>query len=143
LKRPTVNKSDQYFGKIIKYIPTEVVAGYVAASGFVKVLHPPHSQFTWFCIISIGLLVLTPLYFLMSTSASINSYRHAVAGTIAFAAWVFATGGPFQASCGDKLDCWYSPAIGSIVLIFVCLSLPFLERLVPDRAEHVVGPDRR
>jgi len=93
LKRPTVNKDDHYFGKIIKYIPTEVVAGYVTLSGFVKVLHPPHSQFTWFCILSIGLLVLTPLYFLVSTSASINSYRHAVAGTIAFAVWVFATGG--------------------------------------------------
>jgi hypothetical protein len=135
LKRPTVNKDDHYFGKIIKYIPTEVVAGYVTLSGFVKVLHPPHSQFTWFCILSIGLLVLTPLYFLVSTSASINSYRHAVAGTIAFAVWVFATGGPFQASCGNPNDCWYSPAIGSIVLGLVCLTLPFIERIVPDRVE--------
>ena len=133
MKRPTVNPGDPYFGKIIKYIPTEIVAGYVALSGFVKALPPPYSQFKWFCIISIGLLILTPVYFLFVTRGSTNSYRHAVAGTIAFAVWVFASGGPFQAYCVGKPpeQCWYSPFIGSIVLTFVCLALPVVESVVP------------
>jgi hypothetical protein len=53
-------------------------------------------------------------------------------GTLAFAAWVFATGGPFEhfQITPDGGAGWYSRTIGSIVLVIVCLALPLVERLL-------------
>jgi hypothetical protein len=65
------------------------------------------------------------------------SLAHPVAGALAFAAWVFATGGPFERfqMSADGTTGWYHRAIGSIVLVLVlvCLSLPLVERLFPQR----------
>ena len=130
MKRPTVNKSDEYFGKIVKYIPTEIVAGYVALSGFIKAL-PMQLQFGWCCFVTLVLLILTPAYLRRSTQDASTSRAHAVCGTIAFAAWVFATGGLFERFQITGNGGWYHRAMGSIVLVLVCLSLPLIENLVP------------
>jgi hypothetical protein len=124
MRRPTVKKTDPYLAKLVKYIPTEVVMAYVAASGFIKSSANGH-QFMWFCIVSVTLLVLTPLYLFKSTQSSPTCYKHCVAGMLAFAAWVFATGGPFERwQFTSTYPGWYSRGIGSVVLIIVCLSLP-------------------
>ena len=135
MKRPTVDKSDDYFGKIVKYIPTEIIAGYVALSGFVKALPMP-LQFRWFCFVTLALLILTPAYLIRSTQDASSSRAHAVCGTIAFAAWVFATGGLFERFQVTDSGGWYHRAIGSIVLVLVCLSLPIIENLVPASTQH-------
>jgi hypothetical protein len=132
MARPTVKRNDPYVAKLVKYIPTEVVMAYVAASGFIATADS--HKVMWFCIVSITLLVLTPLYLFRSTRSSENCYKHCVAGTLAFAAWVFATGGPFE-HFGPPAspNGWYRRAIGSVVLILVCLSLPLVDGLVPER----------
>lgn len=124
-RRPTAARSDSYLTRIITYIPTEIIAAYVAVSGIVKSL-PDSQQFLWFSISAVALLLLTPLWIL--DAASQKSLQHpvgqAVAATLAFAAWVFATGGPFN----RFIHTWYHPAMGSLVLVFVCLCLPMVER---------------
>ena len=135
MKRPTVNNSDEYFGKIVKYIPTEIVAGYVALSGFIKAL-PMRLQFGWFCFVTLVLLLLTPVYLWRSTQGASSSHTHAVAGTIAFAAWVFATGGLFERFQVTETGGWYHRAMGSIVLVLVCLSLPLIENLFSARTQQ-------
>ena|SRR6266550_1784577 len=134
MPRPTVKANDSYSSKLIKYIPTEIVMGYVALSGGIKTF-ANGQEFTWFCVISITLLVFTPLYLFKATQSSKSCYKHCVAGTLAFAAWVFATGGPFERfqTVGAHVG-WYNRGIGSLVLILVCLSLPLVEGFVPERA---------
>ena len=131
MKRPTAGSGDSYVSKMVVYIPTEIIAGYVAVSGFIKGL-PPTQQFLWFCIVSGALLVLTSIYLFAATSrpGKKKSISHPVTGAIAFAAWVFATGGPFEKFqiTPDGSTGWYSRTIGSIVLVIVCLTLPLLER---------------
>lgn len=132
IKRPTVKQDDTYLTKMVKYIPTEIVAAYVALSGFIKTL-PLNQQFMWFCIAAVALLVFTPVYLAISTATprKSKSIVHPLTGVLAFAAWVFATGGPFEryAMSPDGSSGWYSRGVGSIVLILVCLSLPVVERL--------------
>jgi hypothetical protein len=135
MTRPKAKPGDPYVSKLVKYIPTEIIAGYVALSGFIKLLPAPQ-QFTWFCIVSIALFVITPVYLWVATSepGKKNSWAHAVAGALAFAAWVFATGGPFERfqMNAEGTSGWYHRAIGSIVLVLVCLCLPLIERLFPQ-----------
>src|SRR5262245_53939626 len=95
--RPMADAHDPYLAKIVKFIPAEVIAAYVAVSGFIKAL-PSQHQFLWFSIVSVFLLLVTPLWLFRTTGARMSEgcIRHSVAGTIAFAAWVFATGGLFE-----------------------------------------------
>ena len=122
---------------MVIYIPTEIIAGYVAVSGFIKGL-PPKQQFTWFCIVSIAMLVLTPLYLAYATSlpGKKKSIAHPATSALAFAAWVFATGGPFERFqiTPDGSAGWYSRTIGSIVLVIVCLALPLVEKALSGSA---------
>jgi hypothetical protein len=135
MTRPTAKPNDPYVSKVVKYVPTEIIAGYVALSGFIKLLPGPQ-QFTWFCIVSIFLLLITPLYLSAATNepGKKSSLAHPVAGALAFAAWVFATGGPFERfqMSADGTSGWYHRALGSIVLVLICLSLPLIERFFPQ-----------
>lgn len=133
MKRPTAAPGDNYVSRMVIYIPTEIIAAYVAVSGFIKAL-PARQQFPWFCAVSIGMLILTPLYLsaAISRPAKKKSIGHPITGAIAFAAWVFATGGPFEhyQLSADGSTGWYNRTIGSIVLVLICLSLPVIERLL-------------
>lgn len=136
MKRPTASSGDSYVSKIVTYIPTEIIAAYVAVTGFIKALPGPQ-QFPWACAVAIALLVLTPIYLsaAIARPGKKKSLGHPITGAIAFAAWVFATGGPFERFqiSADGSSGWYSRTIGSIVLVFVCLSLPLLEKTLSSR----------
>ena len=132
--RPKVEPSDPYLSKLVKYIPADVIAAYVAIYGFIKLLETKEQQFVWHSIVAGVLLFATPLWILYTARSSDErpTVSQAVAGTIAFAAWVFAIGGPFEMfqKTKDNPDGWYHRAQGSIVLILVCLFLPLTERVL-------------
>jgi hypothetical protein len=65
-----------------------------------------------------------------SDSGKKSSLHHPVAGVLAFAAWAFASGGPFMQFQ------WYDRTMGSIVLVLVCLCLPLIERVLPSKNEN-------
>jgi hypothetical protein len=131
MNRPKVQPTDSYFTKIVKYIPTEIVAGYVALSGFILGgIDSQQEQYIYLWVVSIALLILTPLYLHIATSESgkTSSLRYPVAGALAFAAWAFASGGPFMQFQ------WYDRTLGSIILVLVCLCLPLIERALPSKS---------
>jgi hypothetical protein len=126
-RRPVARPTDSYLAKIITYIPTEIIAAYVAISGLIKSLQPVRIQYPVFWIVAGILLLITPLWILSSHDRGKPRQRgHALAATLAFAAWVFATGGPFNQFLLSDANPggWYHPTQGSIVLIIVCLLLP-------------------
>jgi phosphoglycerol transferase MdoB-like AlkP superfamily enzyme len=138
--RPRVNPGDLYLARVVKYIPTEVIMAYVASIGFVKTLAGTQQRL-WSWLIAISLLVLTPVWTMRAASVTgqPTPTHQVIAATVAFAAWTFATGGPFEQFQ------WYTRALGSIVLILTCLCLPIVEWLVPDSilAKPSVRPDER
>jgi len=99
---------DGYSGRVLKYIPAEVVAVYIAVQGAIGAAGPagPNGTLLW---IAFGvLLVLTPVYLWRVTH--VTKALQLVISTVSFAVWVFSLGGPF-ASCA-----WYQPLYGAVLL---------------------------
>jgi hypothetical protein len=120
---PDAKPTDSYFEKLVKYIPADIVAGYVAISG---ILTEHNNQPLWLTWSVFGVLLgLTPLYVCYRKTEPpgfvFSKTFHWVTACIAFTAWVFALGGPFATFT------WYQPYLGSIVLILTTLIIPVLE----------------
>lgn len=109
------DKRADYLGRLVGYIPAEIVAIYLAAAGFTEAAGSTRQMWLW--IIFIACAVLTPIYFLIATRDKKRKkgplYIQVALATVAFPVWVFAIGGPFLAFA------WYRGFIASIVLIFV------------------------
>ena len=86
---------DDYWGRLIKYIPAEVVALYVSATGIVPANHTDSNFYLWiifgFCFIA------TPLYFIGVTRDPANGplWLQVLLASIAFPVWAYALGGVF------------------------------------------------
>jgi hypothetical protein len=105
---------DGYFDRIIKYIPADIVAGWVALDGFSKTL-PPVALWALFGIVA----VLSYFWMLKQTrqEGQPPAIRQALIATASFAVWAFALqSGPF-----DTLT--YDPQYGSIALILYTLGI--------------------
>jgi hypothetical protein len=114
---------DDFMARVVKYIPTEIVGLYVAASGLVAGGTNEPSRLLWYVFGACALL--TPLYLWRFTREPAAGkgplWIQVILGTIAFPTWVFALGGPFV------LLAWYSPKVAALVLIFVTFGLGFIE----------------
>lgn len=117
---------DAYLTKVVKYIPAEVVAAYVAASRALQGAEGEIPLETLLWAVTIVLAALTPLWILFA-AADPGKPRpdfQAGAATAAFVCWVFALGGPFE------LQPWYRPVYGTLVLILATLVMPLIEKAV-------------
>jgi hypothetical protein len=110
---------DGYFDRLFKYIPAELVAGYIFVLEVVKQLTNAReirvfhwSLFAVFCI-------LTPLY-LWRVQKVIKFQQHIIS-MLSFVIWVFALGGPFA------LYSWYNPVYGAILLPVFTLIIAVVE----------------
>jgi hypothetical protein len=124
---PDTTPGGSYGEKLLKYIPADIVAGWVALSG---ILVQSASSVPWWLGWAVfgALLLLTPFYvcYIKTTPPGLTSNKifHWVTACVAFSAWVFALGtaGPFGALA------WYRPVYGSVVLVIVTLTIPVTER---------------
>ncbi len=113
-------KPDGFLQKIVKYIPTEIVAAYVAIP---SLLDQDKSKWIIFYI----LLGITPLYtwFFTKQPGLTKPIYQTITAPIAFTVWAFALGGPFE-----KLkEAWTEPKIGSVVMILTTILIPLAERI--------------
>ncbi len=110
---------DGYFDRLFKYIPAELVAGYIFVLGVVKQLTDvgeirifQWSLFIVFCI-------LTPLY--LWRVQKVRKIQQHIISLLSFVVWVFALGGPFE------LSGWYYPVYGAILLPVFTLIVAIIE----------------
>jgi hypothetical protein len=115
-----VPEVDSYFTKILKYIPAEIISGYVAINAIFKSISDVSIVFHW--IVVAALTALTALYIWRLTNEPQKpvAVSQIVISTIAFVVWVFALGGPF-AEMG-----WYQYYYGAILLVMYTLAVPVL-----------------
>ncbi len=120
---PDSKATDSYFEKLVKLIPADIVAAYVAIAGLLSEHNNQPLWLTW--SVFGGLLALTPLYvcYIKTDPPGLVSSKtfHCLTSCLAFTAWVFALGGPFATLK------WYQPYLGSICLILVTLIIPVIE----------------
>jgi hypothetical protein len=111
---------DSYFTKILKYIPAEIISGYVAIDAIFKSIANVSTVFQW--IIVGAMTVLTALYIWRLTNEPQKpvAVSQIIISTIAFVVWVFALGGPFA-----KMD-WFQYYYGAILLVMYTLAVPVL-----------------
>jgi hypothetical protein len=126
-------KEDGYFAKVVKYIPSEVVAVYVLLTGLISTLDAESHQAFWEWVVLGCMLPLSFLYMLRATreEAKTTPWIQIVIAPIAMASWAFALGGPFV-----HFE-WYNAAVGAIVMILLAACFPLLEELPGARKKRL------
>lgn len=116
------SKADDFLGRLLKYIPAEVVGLYLAVRGIVRPDASPQVML-WVALAS---WVLVPIYFWFATSRGGMPplKKQVLLATIAFPVWVIAIGGPPVTQWS-----WYvsNPFIGSVLLVFVTVIFGWIQ----------------
>ena len=110
---------DGYFDRLFKYIPAELVAGYIFVLGVVNQLTDAGEIRIFQWLLFIVFCILTPLY-LWRVQKVLKVQQHIIS-ILSFIVWVFALGGPFA------LSEWYNPAYGAILLPVFTLVVAIIE----------------
>ena len=106
---------ESYRNKLLKLIPSEIVAAYMVVIGII-----PDDYEKWgTLIVSIILLILTPFY--LKKLEKVANNVQVVFCSVSFVVWIYSLGG-----LGGPFMHWniYQPWIGSVVLIFWTLMVP-------------------
>lgn len=109
---------DDYLKRLVRYIPAETIAAYIALDNLMKVQDKiPKAPLEW------GVLGLMLIYtfFHMKRVRHVSSTSQVLISVGAFLAWAAGNGGPF-----DSLSFW-SPAFGSAAVILATLAIPLIE----------------
>lgn len=111
-----VKSINDYKSKLLKLIPSEIVAAYVVIEGII----PDEHKHIGTLIASIALLILIPFY--LKRFYQVNRLGQHIFVMVAFIIWIYTLGGPFIG--------WgiYEAYIGSILLVFYTLLIPLFYR---------------
>ena len=116
-----IRKDQKYQDKILKMIPSEIVAAYLVVEPLARQVSFGESSegsklVEW--IVFGVLLALTPLY--LARVQAVENARQIALTTASFVVWVYSLGGPFVAIG------WHSAALASIILVIWTLAVPSL-----------------
>ena len=109
-----INDADQFKDRLLKLIPSEIVATYVAIQGLLI----NQSLIVIQIIISV-LTVLTFVY--LRQIEKVSSLKHAIFSTVSFLIWIYAIAP--ESIIGKVL---FNPQLASIVLILWTLLIPLV-----------------
>ena len=109
---------DNYWDKLLKYVPAESVALYLTLQGIVLSSVEGRALTTWLWIaFGIG-IIGTPLY--LWRIQQVSKRMQLAVSTAAFGVWVFALGGAFASLS------WYEPFVGSVMLVVFTFFVPLI-----------------
>jgi len=115
----TAESADKYTDKIVKLIPTEVVAGWIAVNSII-VAASQHPRTGTLILLFIVFAVFAAAYTWKQTSekSAPKPYIQTAVSTFAFAVWAYAIGGPFP----QWVPGLYDALFGGILLIVFTLA---------------------
>jgi hypothetical protein len=115
-KKYVPNVPDGYVDRLVKYIPSEVVAVYLSLDAICRSADSTEIWIRW-SVLGFALLA-TPLY--LWRVAGVRKQVQLCVSSAAFLVWAFALGGPFiQLS-------WYKPIYGAVLLPAFTFVAPLL-----------------
>lgn len=116
-------KSKDYLTRLLKLIPSEIVALYLVVVGLIPVDEPESGWVS--LIVSVTLLAVIPMYLLRMNK--VNDWKLILVTSFSFVIWVYTLGGPFAY--------WgiHKAYIGSILLILWTGLLPLIYKPVSDK----------
>jgi hypothetical protein len=128
---PPARTQDSYASLLMKYIPFEIIAGFVFTDNLLKTSENIPNSIHW--IVFLGWLVIAPFYInnLTKERAKHGPWSQILISTFAFAVWVFALGGPFA------MQTWYSPTYGTLALVFYTAIIPLTGAIVLQNSPSI------
>jgi len=103
----------EYFDRVAKYVPAEVVAAYISANGAATLARNPGILFI---LIFVACLVCTPVYITRFTNTPKEAWINSVMAIAAFIVWAYATGAGLFYYAG-----WYDAPTASVILALFTL----------------------
>lgn len=110
---------DGYLDRLFKYIPAELVAGYIFVTGVMKQITDASEVRILQWVLFAVFCILTPLY--LWRIQKVKKIRQHLISLLSFIVWIFALGGPFA------LYSWYNPVYGQILLPVFTLGIAIWE----------------
>ena len=107
-----VNVNQDYKSKMLKLIPSEIVAAYMVIEGII----PDNRKYIGTLVLSVILLMLVPIY--LRNIYQVRRVGQHIFVMVAFLVWIYSLGGPFK--YWNLWEAW----IGSSLLILYTLSIP-------------------
>ena len=109
-----IRPTQRYGDRLLKLIPSEIIAAYVAVQGMI-----PEDAGPWFLLaVTVLMMIMTPFY-LKRFQGVIHSTQLAVS-TVSFLIWVYTLGGPFR--FWGLYRSWFA----SVLLVIWTLAVPLL-----------------
>lgn len=122
-----ISEANDYKDKLLKLIPSEIVAAYMVIEG----LMPEDQNSSKYITVGVTafLIAITPVY--LTKLYHVHRKRQIVFTSLSLIVWIYSLGGPF------KLWGIYTPQLASIILILWTLLIPLIvsqrgEPLLPD-----------
>ncbi len=117
-----VKANQDYKSKLLKLIPSEIVAAYMVIEGII----PEERKYIGTLILSLVLLGMLPFY--LRKIYRVRRLGQHVFVMLAFMVWIYSLGGPFK--YWDIWEAW----IGSSLLILYTLAIPLFYRPAENNA---------
>jgi len=129
----TIYYSDGYLSRLVKYIPSEVIALYLTIDPLMRSApeSDPIIYWVYWAVFAAG-VIFTPLY--SWTIQEVKEISQLVISTFAFVVWVFAIGGSFT-----TLHWQYQPLCAAILLPFFTFLTPIIEVIAKGRGQSAEG----
>jgi hypothetical protein len=110
-----------YSDRLIKFIPAEVLAGYISAGNYTTSFRSYTSKVTFLIILILLCLTAIPIYYRSIAPKGGTLLKHIAISELAFIAWAYAIGGPI-AEVG-----WHHPAIGGLLMVAFTFLTPLIK----------------
>jgi len=108
---PNTNLTKNYFEKIAKLVPTEIVAGYIALINLVPSIQIQSIKVWAYSIIFTLCLILTPIYLNAFSEKEKPKRNHLIISSVAFIIWAYTISGSLV------IPKFYDSSLSSILLI--------------------------
>ena len=107
---------DDYFDRLVKYIPAEVVSLYLMWVGLIDSIRDGE-VYLWLLF----LICLVGTFFYLQRVLKVYNWKQLLISCVAFVVWAFALGGPFR-----EFN-WYQQQLGALALGVYTFSIPIID----------------
>jgi len=118
-QEPGLPEVDGYLSRLVKYIPSEVIAIYLTLEGIVKASEQRTNAPLFWCIF---LFCLGGTWLWLRRIGKVERRSQILLSILAFAVWVFSIGGPFA-----LYPSWYNPLYPALLLPACTFTIPLIE----------------
>lgn len=110
-RRPGARSPDDYWARLVKYVPVEIIGAYLVVLGVLDTAYPDSGTPRRIALATLAVLSLVASWLFAQRVLNVVRQAQLAMTAVAFAVWVFATGGYFSTTA------WWEPWMGTIAVV--------------------------